>query len=57
MMEEHGVHAQTVFSFVSRNAFLSLKTKGKEEERGISSTFSPCLAPEAADADENSEHK
>lgn len=56
--EEHGVHAWTVFSFVSRIAHLSLRTKGKDEEMGISS-ISPCLAPEAAgtdgeDAGENS---
>lgn len=58
-MEEHWVHAQTVFTFASRNALLSSRTKGKEEWETSSSTFSPCLAPEAAgtdgeDADENS---
>lgn len=56
-MEEHGVHAQVAFSFVSRNALLSSRAKGKEEERRISSAFSPCLAPEAAGTDsENAEN-
>lgn len=50
-MEEHEVHAQTVYSFVSRNTLLSSRTKGKEEERGISSTFSPYLASEAVGTD------
>lgn len=50
-MEEHGVHAQAAFSFVSRNALLSSRTKGKEEERGVSSTSAPSLALETASTD------
>lgn len=46
--EEHRVHAWIAFSFASRNAHLSFRTKEKDEEMGISSTFSPCIAPEAA---------